>query len=168
MSRRVPYSTARVDATDTLFTANFRPYTYWPLVLLSFAITQHLATIFIFLSVFVQLKESALDPRLLTWISVECFVVGYISWEVLDRINRRAGHIYADRRYFLRCRTRVSLTSEFRAFFRCQNPQVVDIDIPSTHVSVPCSADIDCCNFFGFYLGSIRIPVHLERSTRRL
>lgn len=64
---------------------NFRPHTYWPLVLVSCAITQHIATIFIFLAVFVRLKERSLDPRILVWISVWCFIVGFISWELMGR-----------------------------------------------------------------------------------
>jgi len=69
---------------------NFKPYTYWPLVLASCAITQHLAMIYIFLAVFVRLKECSLDPRLLVWITVTCFVGGYMTWELLEcsRFNR--------------------------------------------------------------------------------
>jgi phosphatidylinositol N-acetylglucosaminyltransferase subunit C len=65
-------------------TANFKPYTYWPLVIASCAITQHLATIYIFLAVFVRLQEYTLDPRILVWITVACFVGGYMTWELLD------------------------------------------------------------------------------------
>ncbi|KAF8641184.1 hypothetical protein AX17_000819 [Amanita inopinata Kibby_2008] len=64
---------------------NFRPYTYWSLVSLSCAITQHLATICVFLSLFVQLKEQLLDPRTLIWLSVGCFVSGYMLWVFLDQ-----------------------------------------------------------------------------------
>jgi phosphatidylinositol glycan class C protein len=64
--------------------ANFRPYTYWPLVVASWAVTQHLSTIFIFLAIFVRLKERWLDPRILVWASLACFVTGYIVWELLD------------------------------------------------------------------------------------
>ncbi|KDQ63737.1 hypothetical protein JAAARDRAFT_115488, partial [Jaapia argillacea MUCL 33604] len=64
--------------------ANFRPYTYWSLVLGSCPITQHLATIFIFLAVFVQLRQRTLDPRLLVWISIGGFIAGYMVWEWLD------------------------------------------------------------------------------------
>lgn len=64
--------------------ANFRPYTYWSLVSLSCAVTQHLSTICIFISVFVYLKEQLLDPRTLIWLSVGCFVVGYTLWVSLD------------------------------------------------------------------------------------
>jgi len=66
---------------------NFRPYTYWPLVLASCAITQHLATIYIFLAIFVRLKEGYLDARILVWVSVGCFVGGYMTWELLDCSN---------------------------------------------------------------------------------
>jgi hypothetical protein len=31
-----------------------------------------------------RLKERVIDPRALIWVSVGCFVVGYIAWEVLD------------------------------------------------------------------------------------
>jgi len=64
--------------------ANFRPHTYWYLVTASWSISQHLATIFIFLAVFVKLKERVLDPRLLVWVSVISFVTGYSTWEVLE------------------------------------------------------------------------------------
>ncbi|KAJ7932381.1 phosphatidylinositol N-acetylglucosaminyltransferase [Mycena leptocephala] len=77
--------------------ANFKPYTYWPLVLLSCAITQHLATIFIFVSVFVRLKENYLDPHTLVWISVCCFLTGYLSWELLDRTGAGHEHRHANR-----------------------------------------------------------------------
>ncbi|KAJ7783805.1 phosphatidylinositol N-acetylglucosaminyltransferase [Mycena maculata] len=77
--------------------ANFRPYTYWPLVLLSCAITQHLATIFIFVSVFVRLKENYLDPHVLVCISVGCFFTGYLSWELLDRTGASHEHRHANR-----------------------------------------------------------------------
>lgn len=63
---------------------SFTPYTYWPLVLSCCPITQHLGTIFIFVAVFVRLQERSLDARLLLWISVACFLVGYLVWEVLD------------------------------------------------------------------------------------
>ena len=67
-----------------LIPANFRPYTYWPLVILSCSITQHLATIFIFLSVFVRLKEGILDPRSLVWLTVILFFIGYTTWNALS------------------------------------------------------------------------------------
>ncbi|KAJ6610893.1 phosphatidylinositol N-acetylglucosaminyltransferase [Mycena sp. CBHHK59/15] len=77
--------------------ANFRPYTYWPLVLLSCAITQHLATTFVFVSVFVRLKENYMDPRVLVWISVGCFFTGYFAWELLDRSSEGQAHRHANR-----------------------------------------------------------------------
>ncbi|KAJ3864755.1 phosphatidylinositol N-acetylglucosaminyltransferase subunit C [Lentinula novae-zelandiae] len=63
---------------------NFKPYTYWPLVHLSTAITQHLATVFIFLCVFVRLKDHSSDPRVLIFLSLGCFFLGYLVWEVLQ------------------------------------------------------------------------------------
>jgi len=62
---------------------NFKPYTYWYLVLASCSINQHLATIFLFLVVFILLKECYLDGRVLVWISIGSFITGYIIWEVL-------------------------------------------------------------------------------------
>ncbi|KAJ3754329.1 phosphatidylinositol N-acetylglucosaminyltransferase subunit C [Lentinula raphanica] len=62
---------------------NFRPYTYWPLVHLSTPLTQHLATIFIFICIFVRLKDHSLDPRVLIFSSLGSFFVGYILWEIL-------------------------------------------------------------------------------------
>lgn len=66
---------------------NFKPYTYWPLVLLCCAITQHLATIFTFLAVFVRLKERWLDARVLLWVSIVSFFGGYAMYEILSYSN---------------------------------------------------------------------------------
>ncbi|KAG1757552.1 phosphatidylinositol N-acetylglucosaminyltransferase subunit C [Suillus lakei] len=66
---------------------NFKPYTYWPLVLLCCAITQHLATIFTFLAVFVRLKERWLDARVLLWVSIVSFFGGYALCEILSCSN---------------------------------------------------------------------------------
>ncbi|KAG2159879.1 phosphatidylinositol N-acetylglucosaminyltransferase subunit C [Suillus bovinus] len=66
---------------------NFKPYTYWPLVLLCCAITQHLATIFTFLAVFVRLKERWLDARVLLWLSIVSFFGGYALYEILSCSN---------------------------------------------------------------------------------
>jgi len=81
--------------------ANFRPYTYWPLVVLACAITQHIAVIFIFLAIFVRLKEQLLDPRTLVFVSVLCFFGGYAGWNILDsednaaeRLSRREWLLY--------------------------------------------------------------------------
>lgn len=83
--------------------ANFIPYTYWPLVLGSCAIAQHLSTIFIFLSVFVRLFDHSLDPRLLVTISAAMFMTGYTIWEILDYLRGTEFHSsLADRREFTR------------------------------------------------------------------
>jgi len=60
-------------------------HVFWSLVSLSCAVTQHLATICIFISVFVHLKEQLLDPRILIWLSAGCFVSGYTLWVLLDQ-----------------------------------------------------------------------------------
>ncbi|KIK94366.1 hypothetical protein PAXRUDRAFT_828085 [Paxillus rubicundulus Ve08.2h10] len=66
---------------------NFTPYTYWPLASLCCAITQHLGAVFTFLVVFVRLKERSLDARVVLWISVTLFMLGYLAWEVLNYAN---------------------------------------------------------------------------------
>ncbi|KAI0778174.1 phosphatidylinositol N-acetylglucosaminyltransferase [Trametes elegans] len=63
---------------------NFKPYTYWHLVILSCPISQHLAGIFLFLAVFMRLQQRLLDPRALVWISAAVFLAGYMTWEILD------------------------------------------------------------------------------------
>jgi phosphatidylinositol glycan class C protein len=70
---------------------NFKPYTYWPLVLLCCAITQHLATIFTFLAVFVRLKERWLDARVLLWVSIVSFFGGYALYEIISCSNPGRG-----------------------------------------------------------------------------
>lgn len=64
--------------------ANFRPYSYWTLVQYSFAVTQHLASIVIFVAIFVHLNERRLDPRALIWASIGAFLAGWSVWEFLD------------------------------------------------------------------------------------
>ncbi|KAM5536175.1 hypothetical protein V8D89_010074 [Ganoderma adspersum] len=64
---------------------NFQPYTYWHLVILSCPISQHLASIFAFLAIFMRLRQRLLDPRALVWISTGVFLTGYIIWELLER-----------------------------------------------------------------------------------
>lgn len=64
--------------------ANFRPYTYWPLVLAACTITQHISSIFIFLTTFARLYDESWDPRLLVWISVYMFLFGFVIWEFLE------------------------------------------------------------------------------------
>ncbi|KAH8120374.1 phosphatidylinositol N-acetylglucosaminyltransferase [Phellopilus nigrolimitatus] len=64
--------------------SNFHPYTYWPLVLAACTITQHISSIFIFLITFSHLYDESWDPRILVWISVCMFVVGFIVWELLE------------------------------------------------------------------------------------
>jgi len=66
---------------------NFTPYSYWLLVFMCCAITQHLGTVFIFLAIFVRLKERSIDARVLLWMSVACSVLGYGMWEVLHSSN---------------------------------------------------------------------------------
>ncbi|KAI0312626.1 phosphatidylinositol N-acetylglucosaminyltransferase [Amylostereum chailletii] len=75
-----------------------KPYTYWPLVLSSCAITQHLSSIFIFLATFVRLYSDTFDPRLLVFISVGMFATGYTTWEVLDCVQAGSNHAPSDRR----------------------------------------------------------------------
>ncbi|TRM66346.1 phosphatidylinositol N-acetylglucosaminyltransferase subunit C [Schizophyllum amplum] len=79
---------------------NFRPYSYWPLVFLSCAITQHLASVAIFVSAFTMLKDRILDPRVLLWVSITGFFLGYLAWEisthaVSERARRREDRMRA-------------------------------------------------------------------------
>lgn len=80
--------------------ANFKPYTYWHLVILSCPISQHLASVFVFLAVFMRLQERLLDPRALVWISVGVFLAGYMTWEMLDcaradNVSRHTNRLYS-------------------------------------------------------------------------
>ncbi|KAI1797863.1 phosphatidylinositol N-acetylglucosaminyltransferase [Ganoderma leucocontextum] len=63
---------------------NFQPYTYRHLVILSCPISQHLASIFVFLAIFMRLRQRLLDPRALVWMSAGVFLTGYLIWELLD------------------------------------------------------------------------------------
>lgn len=63
---------------------NFERPHYGRLVIAALAIPQHIATIFVFISVFIRIKEQSLDPRMLIWVVVLAFLIGYIIWEVLS------------------------------------------------------------------------------------
>ncbi|KAH9898409.1 phosphatidylinositol N-acetylglucosaminyltransferase [Cubamyces lactineus] len=76
---------------------NFRPYTYWQLVILSCPISQHLASIFVFLAVFMRLQQRLLDPRALVWMSAAVFLAGYMTWELLDCSRVDTGVRYTNR-----------------------------------------------------------------------
>ncbi|KAF9453801.1 phosphatidylinositol N-acetylglucosaminyltransferase [Macrolepiota fuliginosa MF-IS2] len=73
---------------------NFKPYTYWSLVFLTCAITQHVSSIFIFLGIFLRLREGSLNPRGLLWSAIGAFCVGYGCWTFLSSArtsnNRKA------------------------------------------------------------------------------
>ncbi|PAV22429.1 phosphatidylinositol N-acetylglucosaminyltransferase [Pyrrhoderma noxium] len=63
---------------------NFRPYTYWPLVLASCAISQHISAIFVFLVTFSHLYDESWDPRILVWVSICMFLTGFAIWELFE------------------------------------------------------------------------------------
>lgn len=64
--------------------ANFKPYTYHSLVLLTCAITQHVSSILIFLGFFLRLRAGSLNPRGLLWSSISAFCIGYSYWSFLS------------------------------------------------------------------------------------
>ena len=77
---------------------NFERPHYGRLVIAALPIPQHVATIFVFISVFIRIKEQTLDPRMLIWVVVLAFLIGYILWKVLspaqDRGTRAWPHIF--------------------------------------------------------------------------
>ncbi|EKM61032.1 uncharacterized protein PHACADRAFT_82029 [Phanerochaete carnosa HHB-10118-sp] len=73
--------------------ANFRPYTYGSLVLASCTISLHFSVIFVFLAIFVRLKERTLDPRLLVWISIVSFICFYTLWEIVEHIGSNTSRL---------------------------------------------------------------------------
>ncbi len=158
-NRKLKASLRRVQF-DTQ-TANFHPYTYWELVPLSFAVTQHLATIFVFLSAFVHLKEGTLDPRTLVWITSVCFVLGYLVWEIQDYTSGSSALWRVDRSFAFKsfCKR----PSKSHIFLRRQTPQVVHPDIPISDVIVSGTQDSDCCDIFGLDLGIVGVSIHSPR-----
>ncbi|KAF9270237.1 phosphatidylinositol N-acetylglucosaminyltransferase [Marasmius fiardii PR-910] len=63
---------------------NFTPYNFQSLVFLSCAITQQLDVTFLFLNVFIRLKDRSLDARVLILYTLALFITGYASWELLQ------------------------------------------------------------------------------------
>lgn len=86
--------------------AHFRPYAYWPLVFLTCTITQHIAVVFIFVAVFVQLNQHLLDPRTLVSICLVSFVLLYALWTLLSPATSKekgAKDTRTSLRYLLHC-----------------------------------------------------------------
>lgn len=90
---------------------------------------------------FVRLKEGTLDPRILVWLSIACFVGGYAIWEGLewsrfDHVQRNANrmvHVYECGRWF-------------DTLIREQGHQVVDISLPGSDSAFTCTQDVKCRN----------------------
>jgi phosphatidylinositol glycan class C protein len=88
------HSVLRKPLNGRCFPANVLPYTYSQLFVSTCSVTQHVSCIFIFLAVFLRLQDSSLDPRVLVWISIACFVIGYAVWDLsrsaeVARLDRR-------------------------------------------------------------------------------
>ena len=47
------------------------------------SVCQHVANIFIFLSIFLGLQENTSNPRFVVWLAIALFIVGYAAWEFL-------------------------------------------------------------------------------------
>ena len=62
---------------------NVRAHKYWPTVLRTCAVSQHISGITAFIAVFVHLYSGALAPdRLMMW-DAGAFAVGYVAWDVM-------------------------------------------------------------------------------------
>ncbi|KAI8826824.1 phosphatidylinositol N-acetylglucosaminyltransferase subunit C [Fimicolochytrium jonesii] len=62
---------------------NVRAHKYWPTVLRTCAVSQHISGITAFIAVFVHLYSGVLAPdRLMMWDAVT-FAVGYVAWDVM-------------------------------------------------------------------------------------
>lgn len=66
-------------------------------MLSSCTISLHLSVIFVFLAIFVRLKERTLDPRLLVWISIVSFICFYTLWETIEHFKSDTSRL-TDRR----------------------------------------------------------------------
>lgn len=146
---------------DRLIVANFRPYTYWPLVLASCAITQHLSSIFIFLAVFARLQDHTLDARILVWVTVGCFFGGYFTWELLEWSHIEHVQRNMNRTHYS---TNVYLSLTFKA--RYQNIEIVDFGVLGSHGTIPSAQDSECRYIFRLYMGTVGVLVCVECITR--
>ncbi|KAG8986176.1 hypothetical protein FRB90_004180, partial [Tulasnella sp. 427] len=63
---------------------NVKQYKYFPLVLSTCAVTQHMSIIFIFVGTFIQLSRDQVDPTLLVWSCISAFPIGNLLWEVME------------------------------------------------------------------------------------
>lgn len=150
--------------------ANLRRYSYWPLVVLSCSITQHLANIFIFLSVFVRLKEESLDPRSLVCISTLLFCIGYTAWVVLNA-NEASGKTAVNRksRFYLGVFGQVNTDRiVVNPCYRSQNVQIVYHDVFDINVAFACATNADSSDVFRLYLGAFCCPVSSQCTPSRL
>lgn len=146
--------------------ANFQPYTYRHLVVLSCPISQHLASIFVFLAIFMRLRQRLLDPRALVWVSGGAFLAGYTIWELLER-HRGDKTVRATNRMSWCCFL-VCMFPDPKAFPRCQSAEDVHSCLSGAHVTFASPEDSDRGDVFGLDLGVVCVSLHIERVARRL
>ncbi|KAJ2415729.1 glycosylphosphatidylinositol anchor biosynthesis [Coemansia sp. RSA 2530] len=68
--------------------ANVRMYDYSTVVIQTTVITQHLSSIMIFISVFINLYRGSLAGRTLVWCSSISTVLGFVFWDILNMYLR--------------------------------------------------------------------------------
>lgn len=129
---------------------------------LSCPITQHVSTIFIFLATFVRVKQRLLDPRILVWISVVAFAVGYIVWEATDIylarvLNRQRQR--TSRTFMVTVSSDQTLTENP---IRREDAQVNYSRIPSPAFPLPSAQDIHRRHLVRHHLGVICMSFHFE------
>ncbi|KAJ2259228.1 glycosylphosphatidylinositol anchor biosynthesis [Coemansia sp. RSA 455] len=68
--------------------ANVRMYDYSTVVIQTTVITQHLSSIMIFISVFINLYRGSLTGKTLVWCSSISTVLGFVFWDILNMYLR--------------------------------------------------------------------------------
>lgn len=131
-----PHSSENLLNLTCRFLANFRPYTYLPLVFATFSLTQHVSCLFLFIATFIRLHNEKLDPRFLVWACILGFAMGYGVWEVTSAPNAGVKDPLGQQREWSNllfpC---VGLTWWHPS--RKQEHQVCDPRFPSSHVCHP-------------------------------
>lgn len=103
-----------------------------------------------------RLQERSLDARALLWISLVCFLLGYLVWEALDGSSPSR----PSNRSFINC-NRPGSHAE-RNLIRFESSEIVLVGFSRPHGLGPRPEDFDRSHFVRFHLGTVGVSVPSE------
>ena len=106
-----------------------------------------------------------LDPRLLVWVSIFAFAIGYIVWQAVEvnlankfrQVRKPTNRAFRD---LPPITWLVHSTGRLRFLDRCEDGEIFHIGVPDSAIFVAGHEDADGFHILGFDLGTCCVPVH--------